>query len=220
MDRIISITGKASLKQKVDQIEMGLVLDKLDKDYQKAYQKAASDLKQLQEVLQGLGFAEDECKTQDFNVSTEYESQRDKDGNYRDVFKGYRLSHSLQLTFPFDPIRLNAVLAGISSLKAKPQLNVRFTVADKEACRKQLLKKAAADARQKAQLLSEELGAQLAEIMEIRYENGGYDFYSPTRYGTGAMLKNARAEEALDAMSFAPEDVRISDTVSCIWKLQ
>ncbi len=86
MNRTITINGIGKLSLKLDQVVVSLVLKATNKNYDKAMDTAAKHLEQLQGALVGIGFAKADLKTADFSVSTEYESERDKNGIYKRIF--------------------------------------------------------------------------------------------------------------------------------------
>lgn len=59
-----------------------------EEDYDHAMEQAARQSGAMTDVVKAAGFAAEDLKTTRFNVSTNYESIRDRDGNYRQVFTG------------------------------------------------------------------------------------------------------------------------------------
>lgn len=102
MTRTITIKGVGKLSLKPDQVVVSLTLNATDKNYDKTMDTAAKHLEQLRGALVGIGFTKDDLKTTNFNVNTEYESERDKNGNYKRIFIGYSVTHQLKLEFGFD----------------------------------------------------------------------------------------------------------------------
>lgn len=87
--------GKLSLKP--DQTVVSLTLKTVHADYDKAMDEAAKHLEQLRSAIAEIGFTKDDLKTTSFDVGTEYENERDKNGNYKQIFVGYRVTHGLKL---------------------------------------------------------------------------------------------------------------------------
>ena len=133
MTRTITIKGVGKLSLKPDQVVVSLTLNATDKNYDKTMDTAAKHLEQLRGALVGIGFTKDDLKTTNFNVNTEYESERDKNGNYKRIFIGYSVTHQLKLEFDFDSQRLSQTLGAIAGCIAEPELNVQFTVKDKKS---------------------------------------------------------------------------------------
>lgn len=77
-----------------------------EKDYDHAMEQAARQSGAMTDAVKAAGFAAEDLKTTRFNASTNYESIRDRDGNYRQVFTGYQCSQGFRLAFPLDMKRL------------------------------------------------------------------------------------------------------------------
>lgn len=219
MSRTITVkgTGKASVSP--DLTVVTLTVCAADPDYAKAVNKASRMLDSLKEALAGVGMQEGDLKTGSFNVSTEYESVRDKNGNYTQKFKGYSCVHGLKLEFDFDSDKLADVLAAISGCLAEPQLNVAFTVRDRDAVCEEALRSAADNARKKAAILADASGVKLGKLIGIEYGIAEFALHSPTVY---AMADNCAAKGAVRAarMTVNPEDVSVSDTATFVWEIE
>lgn len=184
MNRTITIKGIGKLSLKPDLTVVSLTLKTVRAGYDKAMDKAAKHLEQLRSAIAEIGFTKDDLKTTSFDVGTEYENEneRDKNGNYKQIFVGYRVTHGLKLEFDFDSQRLSKVLGAIAVCIAEPELNVQFTVKDKEAVDAALLDSACANAKAKAEILTKASGVTLGELVSIDYNWGELHLYSPTHY--------------------------------------
>lgn len=220
MDRTITVRGTGKLKVKPDVIEISLTLRSRDKDYANAMEASAKQQESLRAALEATGFSRDALKTSSFNVHTEYEGVRDKNGNYRNEFAGYVCEHMLVLRFGFDTEKLSAVLAALSSCLAEPELYISFTVKDKEAISDALLSAAAENAKKRAKLLASGAGAELGSIVSVDYSWNNPDFISPTRMNFNAKNMRAigKAESAMD-MGIAAEDIELNENATFTWEL-
>ena len=142
MKRTITIQGIGKLRLKPDYTVISMSLKAANEKYDMAMETASQHLDTLQTALQRFGFAKEDLKTSRFNVSTEYDNERDKNGNYKRVFVGYVVTLQLKLEFDFNMERLAEVLMAIAGCIAQPELNVQFTVKDKEAVNAALLESA------------------------------------------------------------------------------
>ncbi len=88
MKRTITVKGVGSVSAKPDYITLTLSITEKDMDYEKALEGAARRIAQLEGAAEGAGFEKGALKPLHFNVSTQYEGVRDKDGNYQNVFAG------------------------------------------------------------------------------------------------------------------------------------
>jgi uncharacterized protein YggE len=218
MERTIRVKGTGKLKAAPDRIEISLTLRTKNKVYRDAMEDASKQLSGLREALLPAGFAEEDLKTTGFFVRAEYEGMRDRNGEYRQVFAGYVCEHMLLLRFPFDTDRLSRTLSSIASCLAEPEMNISFTVSDRDSLADGVLKSAVADARQKAQALAEASGVTLGRVLSVNHGAPQHNFASPTAYGFSA--KMARNEAACVDMSVSPEDVSLTDTVDMVFEIE
>ena len=219
MNRTITIKGIGKLSLKPDQVVVSLTLKTVRADYDKAMDEAAKHLEQLRSAITEIGFTKDELKTTRFDVGTEYENERDKNGNYKLRFVGYRVTHGLKLEFDFDSQRLSKVLGAIAVCIAEPELNVQFTVKDREAVNAALLESACVNAKVKAEILTKASGVTLGELISIDYHWGELHLYSPTRYEMDAACM-MRASAAPTAMDIEPDDIDVSGSVTFVWEIK
>ena len=218
MNRTITIKGIGKLSLKPDQTVVSLMLKTVRADYDKAKDEAAKHLEQLRSAIAEIGFTKDDLKTTSFDVGTEYENERDKNGNYKQIFVGYRVTHGLKLEFDFDSQRLSKVLGAIAVCIAEPELNVQFTVKDKEAVDAALLQSACANAKAKAEILTKASGVTLGELVSIDYNWGELHLFSQTQYDMeDACMRMASA--APTSIEIEPDDIDISDSVTFVWEI-
>ena len=118
MEKTITVKGTGNISVQPDLTIVCITLKSFDKDYEKAMQYASEKLSALQNALSSIGFDKDDLKTTNFNVNTEYESIRDKSGNYKSVFEGYSCVQGLKLEFDFDTKVLSKVLSAILYFRA------------------------------------------------------------------------------------------------------
>ena len=219
MNRTITIKGIGKLSLKPDLTVVSLTLKTVRAGYDKAMDKAAKHLEQLRSAIAEIGFTKDDLKTTSFDVGTEYENERDKNGNYKQIFVGYRVTHGLKLEFDFDSQRLSKVLGAIAVCIAEPELNVQFTVKDKEAVDAALLQSACANAKAKAEILTKASGVTLGELVSIDYNWSELHLYSLTHYEMDPPCM-ARASAAPTAMDIEPDDIDVSDSVTFVWEIR
>lgn len=219
MKRTITIKGIGKLSLKPDQTVVSLMLKTVRVDYDKAMDEAAKHLEQLRSAIAEIGFTKDDLKTTSFDVRTEYENERDEKGNYKQIFVGYRVTHGLKLEFDFDSQRLSKVLGAIAVCIAEPELNVQFTVKDKEAVDAALLESACANAKVKAEILTKASGVTLGELVSIDYNWGELHLFSQTQYDMeDACMRMASA--APTSIEIEPDDIDVSDSVTFVWEIR
>ena len=222
MKRTIAVKGTGTVQAAPDQIELTMNLSVLDPDYKTAADEADRKSGALREAVLAAGFASDALKTADYSVGTEYRGVHDPaTGEYRQEFAGYRIRHGLLLSFPLDLPRLAELLGGIGESGSEPELSIRFTVEDPEALRKRALESAAANAREKAEILAAASGVKLGELLTIRYEFADVRFASPTAFDAGALngVHGRMMAKASFAADITPQDITFTDSAGFVWEI-
>ena len=115
---------------------------------------------------------------------------------------------------------LGDVLTAVSRLSGKPEFHIEYTVKDTEAAKQELLKKAVQDSRRKAEIIAEAAYVALGEILNIDYSFGETSFVvrPVNRIAQAKMASGVSMEDSLD-LDIEPEDIKVEDTVTVIWKI-
>jgi len=219
--RTIRVTGKGNIKVKPDMTRITMTLTGCCKEYEETLRHCTEDTEVLKDVLAELDFARDEIKTLSFNVDTKNESYQDKYKSWKSRFIGYEYTHILKVEFGSDNKRLGRVLYALAHASVQPVFRLSYTVKDKEASKNELLGRAVADAKAKAEVLTGAAGVKLLDIQSIDYSWGQIEFeVSPMRRN---MLMEDRcmmseAESSYD-MDIEPDDIEVSDTVTVVWEI-
>ena len=217
MKRTITVKGVGTAKTKPDRVVLNMNIETKDREYEAAIRAANEQIADLNAALEAVGYEKGALKTMDFNVHMNYEDERDDRGMYRSVFAGYMCFHSLKLEFDFTNENLSKSLSAIAACSAKPQFSLSFTVKDPASIKSKLLESAAANARQKAEILCAASGVSLGELINIDYNWGDVNVFSPTN------LMRAKNESAAFGASFdaqlSPDDIRSTDSVTFTWAL-
>lgn len=214
--RTITVKGIGAVSVKPDLIVLRLSMDTAEYEYDAAMKAAAEKIDFLNKALEAAGFEKKSAKTADFRVRADYDRRNDGKGNYTSVFMGYKCRHELKIEFDFDTKRLAKALSEISKCIAKPEISIDFTVKDSSAVSGELLKAAAKNAREKAEILCAASGAKLGELLSIDYNWGELHLYSATDYdveGKCMMLG------AADDMDIEPEEIKARDTATFAWEI-
>ena len=219
MARTITVKGMGRVTTAPDSVVISMNLEAHKMDYEATMELAAKNIELLNLSLEEIGFKKKSVKTTNFNIRTDYESVRDKNGNYNSVFNGYICSHRLKVEFDFDTKRLGQTLYAISRCLVDPELSIAFTVKDPSAVNKELLKSATVNAREKAEILCEASGVELCELLTIDYNWGELNVISHTDY----MLEErcmAMPVGSLADIDIEPDDIDVSDTATFVWEIK
>ena len=212
--RLITVKGIGTLKIPVDFIEVEFELRELNKDYEQGYSIFENSIYDLQKIITSLGFNKEELKTSEIDVKPDYDSIK-KNGNYVQVFKGYIFDCELKLRFDLNSKKMAELLKAVSKSKAKPRIDIEFTVKDKEAVKKSLLAASAKDAREKADILCNAMGVKLGNLLTINYNWEEVSIYSPTRLSQHHELCCCEAAP----IDFTPDDIDVTDDASFVWEI-
>lgn len=217
MARTITVKGIGRASAKPDYVILSMTLESKHQEYETAMNLAADQIQHLNDTLCGIGFEKGSVKTTNFDVRTDYDRVKDRNGNYHSVFNGYEVTHQLKLAFDFDMARLSKALSAISGCLSHPQLSVAFTVRDATAINEEMLRSATANAHRKAEILCSASGVNLGDLIAIDYNWGELDVYSRTRFDC---CEEAMAPMmAAKAIDIDPDDIDVSDTATFVWEI-
>lgn len=214
--RTITVKGIGAVSVKPDLIVLRLSMETAEYEYDAAMKAAAEKIDFLNKALEEAGFEKKSAKTADFRVRADYDRLNDGKGNYTSVFMGYKCRHELKIEFDFDTKRLAKALSEISECIAKPEISIDFTVKDSSAVSGELLKAAAKNAREKAEILCAASGAKLGELLSIDYNWGELHLYSATDYD---VEDKCMMLSAADDMDIEPEEIKARDTATFAWEI-
>lgn len=221
MERLIKVTGRGKLTLKPDTVRLRIDLIDQDREYDQAIRSSTQHSQELREAFAAFGFERADLKTLSFHVDTEYESYQDREDNsWKQRLTGYKAYHMLKIEFSTEKEILGRVLSMLAGLSGKPEFHVEYTVKDAEGARNELLKKAVADSRQKAEVLAEAAGVALGDIATIDYSWGEVEFVSrPMNKMSRTLMAEAAMEDSMD-FDVVPDDIKVEDTVTVVWSLK
>ncbi len=217
MNRNITVKGIGDVSVKPDLVVIDMKLATLHQEYEKAMRKASEGIEDVQHVIGKIGFEKTDLKTVSFNVSAKYESIKDSRGEYKSYFAGYECTHDLKLEFDLDTSRMSQVLTSLSKCQARPRLNIRFSVRDKNAVNENLLRSAAVNAGAKAEILCAATGVKLGLLQQIDYNWGELSLFSSTRCEDDTLMDRVYCSEV--RVELDPEDIKVRDTVTFTWEI-
>lgn len=215
--KTITVTGKGLLKIHPDVTRVIIELTGIKRDYGEAILLSSKLTKDLQNLLQPLGFAPTEIKTLSFSIEPERESYKEND-EYKTRLAGYRFTHSVKIEFDSDNHRLSEILYALGHSSIHPEFSLAYTVKDPEAVKNRLLAKAVEDAKIKAGVLAKAAGIRIGELVHIDYSWGKVDFeVRPVQDVCFESCGMAPAGEI--SMDIEPDDMEAEDTVTVVWEI-
>ena len=214
MKKMITIKGVGKASAKPDCIIIKLKLNSLKKEYDNSMALAIIKNNRLAEELVAIGIEKESIKTSDFNIETEYESYKDRNGNWQKQFIGFSCTQEINVGFNYDTKLLGRAINAVAQSETNPQLSIQFTVKDKDGMKNEMLQNAAKNAMSQAKVLCEATNSSLGSLLSIDYNWGEISFNSPTNY---LMEVSYQYSNSLDIEA---EDVDIRDTVTFVWELE
>lgn len=216
--RTIRVNGKGGVSVKPDTTSLKISFEGLYKDYEETVRKSSEKTKLLREAIEKSGLPGEDLKTKDFSIQSEYESYRDYNNDYKKRFVGYKFHHRTQIEFPNDNKMLGRVLYELSVCSVKVEFSIDYTVKDKDAVKKEVIKRAVENSREKAEILATAAGVTLGEIQSIDYSWGEIEIRtSPVDMFEA---KRALALEPSYDIDIEPDDIDVADTVTILWEIK
>ena len=217
MEKLITVKGIGNINIKPDLIIVNMELVSNKDSYDETMKVATESIDKLSVCLEEVGIDRSELKTTNFDIRRKYESYYDEDNNYKDRFDGYECNQQLRLELDLDMEKLSNIIEAITLSGVDPKFNIRFSVKDKNAVNEEILINATENARRKAEILVKASNEKLGDIVSIDYSFSDIDIYSDTTYQV--QEKIGYMEQAYSP-SIQPEDIKINDTVTFVWKIK
>lgn len=217
MPRTITVNGHGKVSIGVDLVEMSIRLSNTDNDYSKAAELTKQGYDKLFKALCDAGFEKDSLKTSDYSVRADYSGLHTPDGKYIKEFQGFVCAHSLKLSFPFSNDSLTKAVNAVFDSLSNPDIDIRFTVADKSKAYDEMLRSATCSAMHNAHILCEASGVKLGTLLSVNYSDKDMSLYSPS---SAKFASEDRGLLCANAIEVCPDDVVIEDTVTFVWEIQ
>lgn len=217
MTRTITVKGIGKVSAKSDYVVLSMSLQAHHMNYEKTMDEATEQFEQLKKSLVSVGFDEESIKTKSFDVRIDQKRVEDKNGNYKYVFNGYIVSHTLKVEFDFDSKMLSYALNAVATCLANPQLTIAFTVKDSTVINEQMLRSATVNAKRKAEILCEASNVKMGQLFSIDYNWGELNIYSKTRYDMDEDCMPMVSMSKL--IDIEPDDIDVSDTATFVWEI-
>ena len=215
--RTIKVTGKGSVSVKPDTTSLRITFEGVYKDYEETVRQSAEKTKLLREAIEKSGLPGEDLKTKDFSIDSEYESYCDNNDDYRRRFIGYKFYHRTQIQFPNDNKLLGRILYELSVCSVKVEFSIDYTVKDKDAVKKEVIKRAVENSRLKAEIMTAAAGVKLGEVQSIDYSWGEIEIRT---YPVDMFEIGSRKMESSYDIDIEPDDIDVNDTVTIIWEIK
>ncbi|WP_422359517.1 SIMPL domain-containing protein [Reichenbachiella sp.] len=201
----LNVTGQASISVQPERTIVTYSINETRDSYDEAISTMTKRIDALTNALTKIGFKKEEIKTANFNIrqNRKYRQSEPKG-------EEYVASQTLEIRFDHSTKRLLEVLNKTTSDESAPSVSIAFGMSDEQekTVKNQLIQKAVADARAKAEVIASATGYQIKGIKEINY---GGSSNTPRPYATNMGMMKSFAES--DMSNFEAKDLTISDQV-------
>ena len=208
--RLLKVQGKGHVNAEPDMVKLSFDVEVDVYDYGKCLSTLNARVDNLRQSMSGAGLERTELKTSSFDVrvKTEY-----RGGQH--VFAGYTASHRMHIDLPVDKDLLNQVLHHVANSHSGAQINISFSVRDKNSLLKQVLTQAVKTAKTNAETLASAAGVKLGKLVEMEYG------WSEVRvYDREASMVCQESSPMDIRADIEPEDVHAEDTVTLVYELE
>jgi len=182
-ERTLTVNGQADVMAFPDRARINLGAEAQESDASAATAKVNAIMNDALANIKRLGIENDAIQTTQVNLNPVYAPQKSSDTSPPPVI-AYRATNTVQVTVD-DLSLVGRVLDAANRAGANRQNGVNFELKDDTVAKAQALRKAAAEARTKAQALADALDLRLMEISSVN--EGGVNIVYPRPYAYGMM---------------------------------
>jgi len=209
--RTITVSGEGSVSVEPDQATVRFGVVTQDDDAEMAREENAAAASRAMNAIRELGIAERKMQMETLRLQPRREYNRETRSYDQRGYEAVR-----QVVVEVDDLALLPTLVTRIVQQGANRLDgINYDVADREAVRNEALAEAAQQARTKAQLLAETLGAQVGPPRQISEQS--FDFPRPSlRVEAAAMAKSDAAPEP-DA--YAAGEIEVTASVQVTFDL-
>lgn len=197
--RELKVTGRGEIELVSDLIELRIEFTGTDRSNKKILALCSSYVKSMQDELEEYGFHKEDLKLDSFRI-------RNTKGSRLIDSKKFEFVQNGKMRFPADMEKLGSALHALSSSKAKPSVQIEYTVRDPEAA-----------------------GVKLKDIQGVSYSFGRIDFrISP--FGRDNVFALGDDDDDCDAVDgdtlgdafsqMGVDSIKASDTGTVTWEIE
>lgn len=197
--RELKVTGRGEIELVPDLIELRIEFTGTDRSNKKMLALCSSYVKSMQDELEEYGFHKEDLKLDSFRI-------RNTKGSRLIDSKKFEFVQNGKMRFPADMEKLGSALHALSSSKAKPSVQIEYTVRDPEAA-----------------------GVKLKDIQGVSYSFERIDFrISP--FGRDNVFALGDDDDDCDAVDgdtlgdafsqMGVDNIKASDTVTVTWEIE
>ncbi len=209
----VTVQGEGTVTAQPDQATVRFGVETRAETAQEARSQNATAAKNTMNAVRNLDVAEEKMRMESLRLQPRYEYNDEKD---RRELVGYEATRQVVVEIDSLPV-LPQLVADVVAKGANRLDAINYQLSDRSQLRNDALREAAQAAREKAQLLSETLGATLGPAHKITEET--LDTVRPTpRFAQMEMAKASDAGQA-EPDAYAAGEIEVSARVQVVFTL-
>ena len=228
MDIIVEGVGKKSYKP--DEVVINLNFYTKADSYDGALEQGTKDVEIfIATVLEQMQINKDTLKTRSFRV---YEETRYDYESKMQIKLGFAYTQEATLKFDYSMATIAEFMDRVSKLQNAPKYHLDFDIKDIKQSKKEVLKEAYNNAKEKAEAIAISANKKLKDCIKVDFRPfeervisnsklNSLDMMSEEREGAirGTIAEKAIMKTTRDVIQniFTPEDVEIIETLYCLW---
>lgn len=187
------------------------------KSYEEVLEKGCSNVELfIDGILLQSRFSKNDFKTRSFVIKeeTKYNNEtREYD------FDGFSFNQFALLKFDYDKEKLSKLMENIATLTNPPTYQISFDLKNEDEAKKEVLKYAYQDAFKQAKIIADAAGKDLKRCIKVDFKpiNVSYISESNLGYSLTSDAKTIRSVSEAISNTFTPEDIKITETLYCLW---
>jgi hypothetical protein len=209
--RLLKVQGKGSVSTEPDMVTLSFNVEVEVWEYEECLRTLNARAEELRQSMVASGLDKANLKTSSFSVrvNTQYKKGRH-------IFAGYSASHRMQIELPLDKALLNKVLRHVAQGHSGAEINITFSVKDKDSLRKRVLTQAVQTAKENAETLASAAGLNLGNLMQMDYGWAEVRIYDRT---ANLLCESIAGPEDGYSADIEPEDIRAEDNVTLVYEI-
>lgn len=204
------VQGEAKIETMPDKASFKINVRTEEKKLERAFEISTQRINSLSQQLSSNGVKKEDITNLGYVYHPLYEGK--KIFTTIDRPSSYEVVYTLKITV-YDMGNLGKILSGISEIPETTVYNLEYTSTKLEELKREVLKKAAMDAKEKAAKLAEGSGATLGKVMKIESAAGYYPRESFAEDRLNAFAVKREVEKAVPVIESGSLEIRGNCTV-------
>lgn len=229
-EKTITIRASESKHVKPDKIFISLIIKTNGRLYSGVVNETNEQISNLKQELISVGYSGDNIKTKCYSVSKKMNYYKDNKGIFNKKVDEYQCIHKLEIELGFDLELLNMGIETISKGFIDPNLEISFTLEDRDAVDIEVLNSLSIKAKRKAEVMCNASGGTLGKLINVDYDSKNRNIYSKPMYDmrntcqlTSPLLGREKTSDSplqeISQLVIQPEDIIVTQEAVFEWEI-